>query len=110
MSRKDRPLAWLHGRIKTPPFTAAGRLQAGLLLRQLQRGQALAMPHSRSMPQVGAGCHELRLSDAGGDWRIIYRADPDAIVIIEVFAKKTEQTPDAVLAACRRRLKEYDHA
>lgn len=42
--------------------------------------------------------------------RIIYRIDPDAIVIAEVFAKKTPQTPTAVLDACRRRLKEYEDA
>ncbi len=38
----------------------------------------------------------------------MYRVDPDAIVILEVFAKKTPQTPLAVIEACRRRLKEYD--
>jgi phage-related protein len=40
----------------------------------------------------------------------VYRVDPDAIVIAEVFAKKTAKTPAAVLDACRRRLKEYDDA
>jgi len=43
-------------------------------------------------------------------WRIVYRIDHDAIVIADVFAKKTAQTPPAVLEACRRRLKEYDDA
>jgi phage-related protein len=40
----------------------------------------------------------------------MYRIDKDAIVILEVFAKKTRQTPAAVLATCRKRLKEYDSA
>jgi phage-related protein len=48
--------------------------------------------------------------DDGVAWRIVYRTDPDAIVIVEVFAKKTAQTPATVLEACRRRLKEYDDA
>jgi phage-related protein len=36
--------------------------------------------------------------------------DADAVVIAEVFAKKTAQTPAAVLEACHKRLKEYDDA
>jgi len=37
VSPKDKPLAWLHGEIKTPPMSQAARLEAGYLLRQLQR-------------------------------------------------------------------------
>ncbi len=108
--RRDKSLAWLHGEVKTPPFSKSARIEAGYLLRELQRGKALSMPHSRPMPAIGAGCHELRVVDEGVAWRIIYRVDPDAIVIAEVFAKKTPKTPAAVLDACRRRLKEYDDA
>ncbi len=68
------------------------------------------MPHSRPMPAIGARCHELRVVDEGFAWRIVYRVDPDAIVIAEVFAKRTAKTPAAVLDACRRRLREYDDA
>ena len=110
MVRKDKPLAWLHGEIKTPPFGKAARIEAGYLLRELQSGRVLAMPHSRPMPTVGARCHELRVIDEGVTWRIIYRVDPDAVVIAGVFAKKTTQTPTSVLDACRRRLGEYDDA
>jgi phage-related protein len=62
------------------------------------------------MPTIGARCHELRVVDEGVTWRIVYRVDPDAIVIAEVFAKKTAKTASAVLDACRRRLKGYDDA
>ena len=41
-------------------------------------------------------------------WRLVYRIDPDAIVIAEVFKKKTPTTPKAVIDACRRRLSDYD--
>lgn len=68
------------------------------------------MPQSRPMPCIGPRCHELRINDADTTWRLIYRIDPDAIVIVEVFAKKTEKTPKEVIQACKRRLKEYDHA
>jgi phage-related protein len=101
---------WLLGEVKTPPFSREGRVEAGFLLRRLQRGEALGMPHSRPMPTVGAGCHELRVQDAGHSWRFVYRVDRDAIVIAEVFDKKTRQTPKEVIEACRRRLRSYDQA
>jgi len=41
---------------------------------------------------------------------IVYRSDADAIVILEVFSKKTRATPKTVIDACRQRLKEYDRA
>jgi phage-related protein len=62
------------------------------------------------MPNIGARCHELRIVDAEATWRIVYRIDSDAIVIAEVFSKKTQQTPKQVIDVSRRRLKEYDHA
>jgi len=110
VNRRDKPLAWLHGEVKSPPFSTAARLETGFLLRRLQRGDLLAMPQSRPMPSIGPRCHELRINDVTGQWRLIYRIDPDAIVIVEVFAKKSAKTPKAVLEVCRRRLKEYDGA
>ena len=68
------------------------------------------MPQSRPMPVVGPRCHELRVRDSGADWRIVYRLDADAVVILEIFAKKTQATPKTVIDACTRRLKEYDRA
>ena len=79
-----------------------------MLLRRLQRGAALTMPHSRPMPSIGHGCHEPRVRDERANWRIIYRADADAIVILEVFAKTTPKTPERVISDCKRRLQLYD--
>jgi len=62
------------------------------------------------MPSIGRRCHELRIVDETATWRIIYRTDDDAIVIAEVFSKKTPQTPKNVIDVCGRRLKEYDNA
>ncbi|MGH7592833.1 MAG: type II toxin-antitoxin system RelE/ParE family toxin, partial [Gemmatimonadales bacterium] len=81
-----------------------------LLLRQLQRGDALTLPHSRPMPTIGRRVHELRISDTDATWRIVYRLDADAIVIGEVFAKKTTQTPQTVMDTCKRRFRAYDDA
>ena len=110
MNGTDKPLAWLHGEIKTPPFSQAARIAAGTHLRRLQRGDALYLPHSRPMPSIGSRCHELRIQDQDVTWRIIYRVDADAIIIIAVFPKKTNKTPKPVIDSCKRRLKEYDNA
>jgi phage-related protein len=106
----DKPLVWLEGEIKTPPFSQAARLEAGYLLRRLQRGEALGMPHSRPLPSIGGRCHELRINDERATWRIIYRTDSDAIVILEVFSKKSRATPKAIIDVCKRRLRDYDNA
>ncbi|MEY5031422.1 MAG: hypothetical protein RL354_453 [Planctomycetota bacterium] len=104
----DRPLKWLHGQIRTPPFTRNARIEAGFLLRQIQDGFSVGLPRSRPMPAIGARCHELRITDAEANWRIVYRIDPDAILILHVFKKQTQSTPDHVLKACRSRIRNYD--
>src|SRR2546428_13523696 len=95
----NKPNIWLRGEVKTPPFSKEARIEAGYLLRLLQRGEALGLPHSRSMPAIGPRCHELRINDAVATFRIMYRADPDAVVILEAFSKTTRQTPKTVLEA-----------
>ena len=60
------------------------------------------------MPSIGPRCHELRIVDERISWRIVYRIDPDAIVILEVFDKKTNRTPVQVIEVCKRRLKDYE--
>ena len=109
MSPNDKPLVWLSGEVKTPPFSQAARLEAGYLLRALQRGDKLSMPLSRPMPSIGPRCHELRIVDERIDWRIIYRIETDAIVILDVFEKKTRSTPRQIIEVCKRRLKDYGY-
>lgn len=107
-SETDKPLVWLKGEVKTPPFSQEARIEAGCLLRRLQRGESLGLPHSRPMPAIGLRCHELRINDVAGTFRILYRADPDAVVILDVFSKKMKQTPRSVIDTCKRRLRDYD--
>ncbi len=109
MSPNDKPLVWLSGEVKTPPFSQAARLEVGYLLRALQRGDKLSMPLSRPMPSIGPRCHELRIVDERIDWRVVYRIDTDAIVILEVFEKKTRSTPRQIIEVCKRRLKDYGY-
>jgi phage-related protein len=108
MGAGDKPLVWLHGEVKTPPFSLAGRIEAGFLLRRLQGGDSMGMPLSRPMPSIGPRCHELRINDTNVTWRIVYRIDPDAIVILGVFKKSTAKTPSQIIETCRRRMRMYD--
>ena len=104
----DKPLVWLHGQVSSPPFSSEARVEAGVLLRRLQRGERLGLPHSRPVPSIGARCHELRIIDRGATWRVVYRIDGDAIIVLEVFSKKSRDMPKSVVNTCRRRLADYD--
>ncbi len=108
MKRKDKVLVRLHGEIKTPPLSSEARIEAGFLLRKLQTGEMLSLPHSRPMPSIGSRCHELRIDDRDKTWRVVYRIDDDAIVILEVFEKKTQRTPRHVIMNCKRRIRLYE--
>ena len=110
MNSEGKPLVWQAGQIKTPPFSAAARIEAGTLLRRLQLGENIGLPHSRPMPAIGRRCHELRVRDAEQNWRIVYRIDADAILIVEVFAKKSASTPKRIIDRCKARLSAYDEA
>ncbi len=72
------------------------------------RGERLALPHARAMPTVGRRCIELRVRDEDANWRIMLRVDEDAVVVVEVFEKKTRKTPKRVIEAAKARLKRYD--
>src|SRR5271157_3581340 len=96
----DKPLVWLKGEVKTPPFSSQARLEAGLLLRRLQQGQGLSLPHSRPMPAIGRQCHELRISDRDHTWRVIYHVAPDAIV----YSRSLQQEDPGYTGPDRRSL------
>jgi phage-related protein len=108
MENQSKPLVWLYGEVKIPPFSQSARIETGVLLRQLQEDNSLGLPHSRPMPSIGSHCHELRIRDTDKDWRIVYRIDDDAILIVEVFNKTTRATPKNVIEVCKRRLRKYD--
>jgi phage-related protein len=103
-------LVWLHGEVKTPPFTAAGRQEAGVLLRLLQEGEKLGMPLAETVPELGARCGALRVPDAEQNWRIMYRIDADAVLVLDVYPKKTRKIPGVVIRRCKDRLKRFDTA
>ena len=108
MATGDKELVWLENEVKSPPFSSAARRKARLLLRRLQRSEKLSLPHSRPMPTISRRCHELRIPDEDKAWRIVYRIDYDAIVILDVFAKKDRATPRFVIDVCKMRINAYD--
>ncbi len=89
MDDEDKPLVWLKSEVKTPPFSLDARIEAETLLRRLQQGEMIGLPHSRPMPSIGRRCRELRITDKDVTWRIVYRIDSDAVIIGEVFSKKS---------------------
>jgi phage-related protein len=105
-----RPVLWLRGEVKSPPFSAEARQEAGMLFRLLQEGERLGMPQAEPLPIVGSRCGTLRVRDGEHNWRIMYRVDPDAVLVLEVYAKKTRKIPNEVIERCKRRLKDYDDA
>jgi len=38
----------------------------------------------------------------------MYRIDSDAVLVVEVYPKKTRKIPDEVIKRCKHRLKQYD--
>lgn len=68
------------------------------------------MPQSEPLPDVGPRCGALRVRDAEHNGRIMYRVDPDAVLILEVYPKKTRKIPDEAIDRCKKRQKQYDAA
>jgi phage-related protein len=80
----------------------------GFLLRLLQEGESISLPHSRPMPVIGKGCHELRVTDKNKTWRLYYSIQSEAIVILEVGEKKSQKTSQGTIELCQKRLKSYE--
>jgi len=62
------------------------------------------------MPSIGKACHELRVNDQNKTWRLFYKIDDEAIVILDVAEKKSQQTPKALIDVCEKRRKNYEEA
>ena len=86
--------------------TARGRLPAAAAPEGRDALDAAFTADADDRPR----CHELRINDADGTWRVIYRIDRDAIVIAEVFAKKTQKTPDEVVRNSQQKTQGIDDA
>jgi phage-related protein len=107
MNPRDKPLVWLRGEIKTPPFSPEARIEAGFLLSPVAAGRIAQFAGVATHAGHRRSCHELRIGDRDHTWRIVYHIAADAIVVLEVFSKKTAAIPHSVAADCRRRLQAY---
>jgi len=76
-------------------------------LRKLQQGETIKPPFSRPMKTIGVRCHELRINDAGNQWRIFYHIADRDIVVLGILKKKSQKTPKRVISTCRKRLRRY---
>ena len=104
----SKPLRWLGDKITVPPLSKSAALELGALLEIVVLGGMPEMPFSRPMPAIGTRCHELRVKDGNRIWRLVYQITDDAIVILDVFCKKTRKTPKRVIDRCRKRQRRYE--
>ena len=108
--KSEKPLVWIKTQIKTPPFSAVARIEAGTQLRRIQYGEYLLQPYSKPMKTIGKNCHELLIKDSENkkEWRIIYHIASSVIVILNTFEKKTKRTPQKEIELSKKRLKEFN--
>ena len=105
---KGKRVRWLADEVTVPPFSQEAASEVGALIEVVALGGVPPMPHSRPIPSVGLRCHELRVRDRGIDWRIVYHITQEAIVVLDVFRKKTRTTPRAIIDRCMKRLRRYE--
>ena len=103
-----KPIVFLARGHQDPAVLASREGRGGGIARHVAGRGAARHAAFAPMPGLGPRCHELRVRDEGHNWRIFYRIDRDAILIIDVTAKKTQRTPKAEIDLCRKRLAAYD--
>lgn len=104
----SKAVVWLHGEIKSPPFSDQARREAGFLIGKLQCGESLGMPWAEPLPIVGPRCGALRVRGMQHNWRVMYRVDTAEVLILDVYDKKARKIPDQVINQCKKRLKAFD--
>lgn len=88
-------------------FPYEARKEIGEAITDLQLGMQPTMPVFRTMPSVGSGVGEIRISERSGAFRVFYYLKlKDAVLIFHAFQKKTEQTAKREIDIGLKRLKE----
>jgi phage-related protein len=86
------PVCFLGDSLKSlRDFPDDARQDAGYQLDKVQRG---GQPDDfKPMPAIGKGVEEIRVSEPGGAFRVIYVARrPEAVYVLHAFQKKTQAT------------------
>ena len=109
LAMEEIEIVWIKTKIKTPPFSEDARIQAGTLLRRIQYGEKLSMPHSEPIPIIGNNCHALRIRDAEKKifWRIIYHISSEYIVVLNVFGKQRNRISNSEIELSQKRLSQF---
>lgn len=98
----EKPVTWVgssHSDLRALPSEV--RRELGYDLRQVQRGRGPR--DGKPMPTVGAGVWEIRVR-VGGAFRLFFVAKfPEAVFVLHVFRKKSQQTPRLDLELGRAR-------
>jgi phage-related protein len=81
------------------------RIDAGYLLRLVQKGHRFGPQVSEPMASIGHNCHELRLTADRSEWRVFYHVSEESVLVLGVFQKKTQTTPQRWIETCRKRLR-----
>ncbi len=85
-------------------FPEQARKEAGVQLHKVQQG--IEPSDWKPMTSVGQGVREIRIRDEAGAFRVLYVTKiEDAVYVLHIFQKKTQQTAkrDLDLAAARLR-------
>lgn len=86
-------------------FPSTARSEAGYQLDRVQHG--LEPADFKSMPTIGKGVWEVRITDEAGQFRVIYIAKlKDAVYVLHCFQKKTQKTSAKDLELSSKRLRE----
>ena len=86
-------------------FPEGVRMDAGYQIDKVQHGE---QPDDfKPMPSIGRGVEEIRVRDGTGAYRVIYTARlSDRVVVLHVFAKKTQATSTRDIDVAKRRFNE----
>ena len=86
-------------------FPEGVRVDAGYQIDKVQDGE---QPDDfKPMPSIGRGVEEIRVRDDTGAYRVIYTARlADRVVVLHVFAKRTQATSTRDIDVAKRRFNE----
>ena len=88
-------------------FSINVRKTIGQAILELQKGEKLSMPLSRSVKSIGLGVEEIRVKDLSGIYRVFYLVRMKGrIIVFHAFVKKTQRIPQKEIKTAKKRLKE----
>ena len=106
----DKPLVWMHGKVKSPPFSAAGPHRGRNVAGTAPGGSDLGFCRTRA--RCGRPSNAATSADSGYERAVAdrLRLDADAVIIVEVFSRKTPATPQACWPSAHAVSERHDRA